>query len=244
MKKLLPALLLVSSFNAIAWDSTDFKNEALSPFTTSARNVLLVGTGLTLTVLLLEDSLVDTTQNEVANDKPLGSLSKFGDLSGQLLPNALYALGQSLAGASGNPDGYRRAIGMFKASAYASGVTTALKYTIREPRPINGHKDRNSFPSGHTTTAFAFSGYVLGEHGWAWGTPALALSTFVGISRINDNRHFLHDVLAGATIGLSYGLGIAKIDKAKKDNGEKEAGLTIVPIFDWNTKGLALVGEF
>lgn len=244
MRKLLPALLLVISSNSFAWDTTNFKDEALSPFTTSARNVLMVGTGLTLTVLLLEDSIVDYTQNEVANDKPLGSLSKFGDLSGQLLPNAIYALGQSLAGVNGDPEGYRRAIGMLKASAYASGVTTALKYTIREPRPINGHKDKNSFPSGHTTTAFAFSGYVLGEHGWAWGTPALALSTFVGISRINDNRHFLHDVLAGATIGLSYGLGIANLDKAKKDNGEKERGLTIVPIFDWNTKGLALVGEF
>lgn len=244
MRKLLPALLLVISSNSFAWDTTNFKDEAFSPFTTSARNVLMVGTGLTLTVLLLEDSIVDYTQNEVANDKPLGSLSKFGDLSGQLLPNAIYALGQSLAGVNGDPEGYRRAIGMLKASAYASGVTTALKYTIREPRPINGHKDKNSFPSGHTTTAFAFSGYVLGEHGWAWGTPALALSTFVGISRINDNRHFLHDVLAGATIGLSYGLGIANLDKAKKDNGEKERGLTIVPIFDWNTKGLALVGEF
>ncbi|AUN99049.1 PAP2 family protein [Bacteriovorax stolpii] len=244
MRKLLPALLLVISSNSFAWDTTNFKDEALSPFTTSARNALMVGTGLTLSVLLLEDSIVDYTQNEVANDKPLGSLSKFGDLSGQLLPNAIYALGQSLAGVNGDPEGYRRAIGMLKASAYASGVTTALKYTIREPRPINGHKDKNSFPSGHTTTAFAFSGYVLGEHGWAWGTPALALSTFVGISRINDNRHFLHDVLAGATIGLSYGLGIAKLDKPKKDNGEKERGLTIVPIFDWNTKGLALVGEF
>ncbi len=244
IKSICIVVAFVFSCSIYAWDMSDFKNESLSPFTTSAKNVLMVGTGLTVGVLLLEDSIIDYTQKDIANDKPLGSLSKFGDLSGQLLPNALYALGQTLAGANGNPDGYRRAIGMLKASAYASGVTTALKYTIREPRPINGHNERNSFPSGHTTTAFAFGGYVLAEHGWAYGAPALAVSTFVGISRINDNRHFLHDVLAGATIGLSYGIGISKVDKAKKENGEEGLGFSIVPLFDWDTKGLALVGEF
>lgn len=244
MLKTLALSLVLFSSSLYAWDMTDLKDESLSPFTTSARNALMVGTGVTLGVLIFEDSIVDYTQKDVANDKPLGSLSKFGDLSGQLLPNAIYSLGQMLSGVNGDPEGYRRSLGMLKASAYASAVTTVLKYSIREPRPINGHDERNSFPSGHTTTAFAFGGYVLGEHGWAWGAPALALSTFVGISRINDNRHFLHDVLAGATIGLSYGIGIAKVDKSKKENGEKESGLTIVPIFDWNTKGLALVSEF
>jgi membrane-associated phospholipid phosphatase len=226
-----------------AWDTTDLKDESLSPFTTTARNVLYVGTGLTLTVLLFEDSIVDYTQKDLSNDKPLGSFSKFGDLAGQMLPNGLYALGQALAGLSGDKYGYTRAIGMLKASTYASTVTTALKYTIREPRP-GASTDRNSFPSGHSTTAFAFGGYVYEEHGWKWGVPALAVASFVGASRINDNRHYLHDVLAGATIGLAYGIGISKIDKNKKTQGEMKSTLTIVPIFDWNTKGVALVKEF
>lgn len=244
MRKTFALFLILFSSQSYAWNMQDFKDESLSPFTTSARNVLIVGTGLTLGVLIFEDSIVDPTQEEVVNHKPLGSLSKFGDLSGQMLPNALYAIGQALAGVSGDPMGYNRAMGMLKASAYASGVTTALKYTIREPRPTNGHNERNSFPSGHSTTAFAFSGYVLEEHGWGWGIPALTVSSFVAASRINDNRHYLHDVLAGATIGLAYGIGISKVDKAKREKGEKEAGLTIVPIFDSNTKGLALIKEF
>lgn len=236
--------VLFSSFTvANAWDTTDLKDESLSPFTTSARNIFYAGAGLTLTVLIFEDSIIDYTQKDLANDKPLGSLSKFGDLAGQLVPNALYAIGQTLAGASGDKYGYSRAIGMLKASAYSSAVTTTLKYAIREPRP--GKTDeRNSFPSGHSTTAFAFGGYVLEEHGWKWGVPALALSSFVGISRINDNRHYLHDVLAGMTIGLMYGVGISKVDKMKRDSGEKVSTLTVVPIFDSQTKGLALLKEF
>lgn len=231
MEMIFKALVLfLLSFNiAHAWDTVDLKDEALSPFTTSARNALYVGTGLTLTVLIFEDSIVDYTQQDVSNDKPLGSLSKFGDLAGQMVPNALYALGQALAGASGDSYGYTRAMGMLKASAYATAVTTTLKYTIREPRP-GANTERNSFPSGHSTTAFAFGGYVYEEHGWKWGVPALAMASFVGASRINDNRHYLHDVLAGATIGLAYGIGISKIDKMKRTQEEKELTITIVPI--------------
>lgn len=234
----------VSSISSLkAWDKKDFKEEAFSPFTTSARNIFYIGAGLTLTVLIFEDSIIDYTQKDLSNDKPLGSLSKFGDLAGQLVPNTLYFVGQMIAGYSGDELGYSRAIGMFKASAYSSAVTTTLKYAIREPRPGNT-TERNSFPSGHTTSAFAFAGYVYQEHGWQWGVPALGLASFVGVSRINDNRHYLHDVLSGMTIGLMYGFGIAKIDQQKRLSGEKSAGFTIVPLFDSQTKGIALFKEF
>lgn len=242
--KLIAPLMFIFSSVCFAWDTTDLKTESLSPITTSARNVIYIGGVLTLGVLIFEDSIIDYTQRDLSNDRPLGSFSKFGDLAGQLVPNAIYVLGQSIAAYTGDPKGYNRAMGMIKASAYATTITTGLKYAIREPRPGNT-SERNSFPSGHSTTAFAFSGYVLEEHGLAWGVPALAISTFVGISRINDNRHYLHDVLAGATIGMAYGIGISKVDKKKALNTESEKeALTIVPIFDWDTKGLALIYNF
>lgn len=236
-------LFYISISYARAWDITDFKTDALSPFTTSARNVLYVGAGLTLTVLVFEDAIVDPTQSEFVNDKPLGSFSKFGDLAGQMIPNAVYVMGQVLAGYMGDSYGYSRAIGMLKASAYSAGVTSALKYTIREPRPGKS-TETNSFPSGHSTTAFAFGGYIFEEHGWKWGIPSLAIASFVGASRLNDNRHYLHDVLAGVTIGLAYGIGISKIDKMQREKGVKDAGVTIVPLFNSDIKGLALIKEF
>lgn len=230
-------------FNSVhAWDGGDFKNEILSPFETSAKNVFFVGTGLTITVLIFEDSIIDYTQKDLANDRPLGSFSKFGDYSGQMLPNIIYAIGQVFMGASGDDIGYSRAEGMLKASAYSTGITTTLKYSIREPRPGNG-RERNSFPSGHTSAAFAFGGYVYEEHGWKWGLPALSLASFVGVSRINDNRHYLHDVLAGMTIGMMYGVGVSIVDKEKRAS-KKELGVTIIPLLDYKTKGLALVCEF
>lgn len=228
---------------AKAWNTKNMKEEALSPFTTKARNIFYIGAGLTLTVLAFEDSIIDYTQKDLSNDKPLGSLSKFGDLAGQLVPNAIYLIGQTIAGYTGDELGYSRAMGMFKATAYSSAFSTALKYTIREPRPGNT-TERNSFPSGHTTSAFAFAGYVYQEHGWQWGVPALGLASFVGVSRINDNRHYLHDVLAGMTIGLMYGVGISIVDQQNRLSGQKTAGFTIVPLFDSQTKGVALYKEF
>jgi len=196
-----------------------------------------------VTTLIFEDQIIDPAQREIVDDQPLGSASKFGDLAGQYIPNVLYMFGQYLDGVYGDPQGYDRARGMLKASLYASSVTTILKYTIREPRPINGEEDRESFPSGHSAAAFAFSGYVLGEHGWTWGAPALLISSFSAFSRINDNRHFLHDVLAGATIGLSYGLGISYLQKSQRES-ENKTSMTFVPIYDHDTKGIALVAEF
>ena len=128
--------------------------------------------------------------------KPLGSTSQYGDIMGQMVPNALYFGGMMIAWYYFDNDlAFYRGKLMFEATAYAALVTQVLKTLIPEPRPAN--KQRNAFPSGHSATAFSFAGVVAAEHGWKWGVPAMALAAFVGYSRINDNAHRLHDVIAG-----------------------------------------------
>lgn len=233
--------LLLSAFmatRAYCWDFSDFNKEITSPARGNVRDVLFIGASLTLAAAIFEDK-IDVVHDEVANDRPLGDWSRYGEWSGQVVPNILYVAGQSLSGSLGNTKGYGRALGMFKATAYAASVTTVLKYTVREPRPDN-HQERNSWPSGHTTTAFAFGGYVFAEHGWKWGVPALMVSTLSGLSRINDNRHRLHDVFGGATIGLIYGLGIAQLNKSNS----AISTYNLVPIYDQQIKGLFVTKDF
>lgn len=240
-------LMCLISRNVFAWGLKELGEEASVPYTTDARHVLYAGTFITVGILLFEDAVSDPFQVKQARNKTLGDSSRYGDWLGQLIPNVLYTAGMGIAGYYKDPHGYDRAIGMFKATAYASTVTTILKYTAREPRPYD-HNVKNSFPSGHTTTAFAFSGYVAGEHGWGWGIPALLGSTFIGYSRINDNRHWLHDVTAGATIGWVYGWGIAKYEqnkkKEEKEKEKAEGSTSFVPLYDRNTIGLALFRDF
>lgn len=240
MKLLLLVLASVlCSQHAYSWDAKDLGEEAASPWTTKARPVLIGGAALTLLSLVIEDR-TDRYQDEVVEDRPLGTFSEIGDFAGQWIPNMSYVLGQYISGSTGDKKGHERAMGMLKATLYASSVTTAMKYTIREPRP-NNHNDRNSFPSGHSTTAFAFSGYVLAEHGWGWGVPALLLSSFTAVSRINDNMHRLQDVFAGATIGLSYGMGISYL---QKKNSTQTTSFQLVPIYEADVKGVAFLKSF
>lgn len=78
-------------------------------------------------------------------------------------------------------------------------VTGVLKYTVNAERPDGG---RHSFPSGHTSMAFAGAEFIRKEYGWGWGTPALLAAGFVAWSRVEVKRHYTRDVLAGAAIGV------------------------------------------
>lgn len=80
-----------------------------------------------------------------------------------------------------------------------SALTNTLKYTVCEPRP-NGR--RNSFPSGHTGTAFLGAELLRQDYGpWA-GLAGYTIASGVGIMRILNGRHWFNDVLAGAGIGI------------------------------------------
>jgi len=240
-------IFVISQNLAIAWDKSDFKKEVTSPWSHHVNNVFWTGTALTVLAVALEDG-IDPIEDEVAEDKPLGSFSRFGDLAGKLYPNAGYVVGQLIAGVSGNKHGYRRALEMAKGTGYASAVTWSLKNIVREPRPRTPSQ-KDSFPSAHSTHAFAFGGYVLSQHGLGWGIPALAISSFSAASRINDNRHRLHDVIAGATIGLSYGLGLGwlnrkhEISEEEKED-EQTATFFIAPIYESDIKGVVMLSEF
>ena len=211
---LAPALslaLLCPSAHASSW----FENWTVKP-AAPEKYSLLSGYALTLTALGLRRPLVDDLQAYESRTRPLGHYSKIGDYAGQLIPNALYAGGEYVAARFGHEPGRRRAQVMTVASLESALIATTIKLVIHEERP--NHSSRNSFPSGHATTVFAFAAVVGAEHGWAYGIPAYALAAFTGFSRINDNMHYLHDVLAGATIGTSIGLGVALANRAPKVN--------------------------
>jgi hypothetical protein len=86
-----------------------------------------------------------------------------------------------------------------ESNTLAFGVTRVLKYAIDETRP-NGEKD--SFPSGHASASFASAEFVRKRYGLKYGIPAYGLAGFVAFSRVEARQHYIHDVLAGAVIGI------------------------------------------
>lgn len=127
-----------------------------------------------------------------------------------------------------------------------TALTNALKYTIREPRP-DSH-GRNSFPSGHTATAFAGAELVRAEYGWGYGIAAYTVATGVAFMRLYNNRHWLNDVLAGAGVGIvSAQIGYWMLPLSRKIfKMDRRKALVSTPMYypEQNALGVACAMSF
>ena len=81
--------------------------------------------------------------------------------------------------------------------------TGSLKYVTHRERPDGS--DHLSFPSGHTSNAFAWATVANHHYGPKLGIPSFALATLIGVGRMEMNVHHLSDVVAGATLGYLVG---------------------------------------
>ena len=101
--------------------------------------------------------------------------------------------------------------------------------------------DRMSFPSGHTTTAFAAASAVTSEvrrmwpgHTWLVGPAMYGGATLVGLSRMYHDKHWASDVVVGAAIGTFTGIKVVRYTHAHPQNRldrailkDKAAGMRI-----------------
>nr|WP_295658962.1 phosphatase PAP2 family protein [Polymorphobacter sp.] len=89
-------------------------------------------------------------------------------------------------------------IELAETGALTVAATEALKYSVNERRPNGGE---HSFPSAHTSIAFAGAGYLHARYGWRVGLPFEAFATLVGFARVHTRDHHWYDAVAGAAIG-------------------------------------------
>jgi membrane-associated phospholipid phosphatase len=70
-----------------------------------------------------------------------------------------------------------------------------------------GNKINSSFPSGHTTVAFAAATVFAMEYKNHPYIPIISYTaaTLIGLSRITENKHWITDVVAGAALGFLTG---------------------------------------
>ena len=122
-------------------------------------------------------------------------------------------VGLKMAGVEGRSSWPR----LFASSLASYGVMAAfvngIKYTASELRPDGS--TRNSWPSGHTATAFVGATILHKEYGltrspW-YSIGGYTVATATGVMRVLNNRHWISDVLSGAGIGilsteLAYGI--------------------------------------
>lgn len=132
-------------------------------------------------------------------------------------------------------DGQKGTYQFSKALAGTIVLTYGLKLAINKERP-NG-ENNNSFPSGHTSVAFASAAFIQKRYGWEYGIPAYLLAGYVGYTRIEANKHDGLDVLAGAAIGV----GMSYLFTKRYDGKKK---LRISSGFIENTPTIGLTYKF
>ena len=164
-------------------------------------------------ILLLTSGLADQGLREELQEHRSGVTNSVARL-GNTLGDPLYVISGIgvglLAGElSGNKELAHLAWRVGSAAALASGVTTVLKYTVGRTRPTHGDSDDfepfgggTSFPSGHTTLAFAVATAIADEsrNGWV-DAAAYGAATLTAYARVNNDRHWASDVVAGALVG-------------------------------------------
>jgi hypothetical protein len=97
---------------------------------------------------------------------------------------------------------------LIEALTISEMVTQTLKFTTQRERPDGSNM--RSFPSGHAADTFAFATALERHLGWRGAVPAYAVASYVAISRLPANRHWLSDAVFGSTVGIIAGRTVTR----------------------------------
>lgn len=162
-----------------------------------------------------------------------GRVSPFDDYL-QYSP-AVVMLGLKAAGYQGRSSWGRMLVADAFSVAVMAALVNGIKYTAREMRPDGS--TRNSFPSGHTATAFMAATMLHKEYGqtrslW-FSVGGYTAATVTGLMRVINNRHWVSDVVMGAGIGIfATELGYYLADLIFKEKGIRRELLPFASLED------------
>ncbi len=112
-----------------------------------------------------------------------------------------------------------------------SGITVVLaRYVFARSRPYSGegqwkynwfewNNEIESFPSGHTTVAFAFSTVLAERIDNNWARIGLyGLASLTAFARVYNNQHWTSDVFVGALLGFVTGMHVINKEEQREGN--------------------------
>lgn len=229
---LVPVLVLFLSVNAVKVSAQPFYLNPVTDGIIAGSAVILNGTDLLLDNVLdvnskdFDGNILDKSDVNAFDRMFMNSYSKTLDNVGTVTC-VLSALTPALILPTVEKDSWLT-IGVMYAETLllANGIKEIGKLCINRSRPYMYYDDypedevdsgdwTNSFPSGHTTTAFAgatFASYVFCKYNpdSNWRIPVVASSYLVAAStaalRIASGNHFMTDVIAGAALGTVTGI--------------------------------------
>lgn len=160
---------------------------------------------------------------------------------------AVMVYGLNLAGVKGKHN-LVDASGIFLLSNVIMGVTVKTTKELSQHTRPDG-SDNHSFPSGHSSAAFASAEFLRQEYKdvspW-YGYAGYTIAAATGVLRLRNNKHWFGDVVAGAGFGiLSTKAAYLLYPEVKKFfKGKKSSSYTILPSYYQNRMSLNFNASF
>jgi membrane-associated phospholipid phosphatase len=149
----------------------------------------------------------DDLAGEVGDVRPLNKVLDLGNLYGSSTLSLTITSGMwGLAKVTGLSRGEAVFSDLLRAILLANVVVTPIKFVAQRERPDGS--DNLSFPSGHTANAFAMTAVLTRRYGPRFALPLYAFTAAVPLARIDRDRHFFSDVVAGAILGTVAGYAV------------------------------------
>jgi hypothetical protein len=162
--------------------------------------------------------------------------------AGQILGGVVTAsfVGGSIIVSQFSKSDHFKSFGYTIGQAYATNVilTQGLKYATHRMRPDGSAS--TSFPSGHTSDSFTVATVVSSYYGKKWGIPLYVLAGLVGVSRIEQGRHWASDAVAGAALGYISGSTAVRGTKRELAGKKTLSGLMIAPVYGHDYRGISV----
>lgn len=198
-----------------------------------------VATGVTVGAFLLDHTTRKWVedQNETDSDNVSLFVTHLGEAPFLVgLSVLLYTGGEAFKN-----DGLRKTGLMTLESFAISGViVTGLKLIAGRHRPLAGHgpldfhffstlNHEHSFPSGHSTSAFAVAAVIAGESdSFLVGAFSYALASAVAISRVENEEHWFSDIIVGSALGYFIGKKVLALNR-DSEPGKPSLGFGMAP---------------
>lgn len=244
------ALPAPATENPVITLAKDFGAEASAPARFDGHDWAVFGAVAGATGLAV---LADKSVNEAFLRSRTRTTNAFGDIgnacgNGKVVLPALGAL--YLTGKATGDGKLARTAALSVDSLLVSGaISSILKAMVRRHRPSQSDDPYiwhgpdfsadASFPSGHTTIAFAVAGVWARQYGDSPAVAPLAygLATLTGVSRLNSHAHWFSDVVAGGALGFFT----AKLIVARHKEGKETA---ILPLLGHEEYGVLVTKRF
>lgn len=235
--------LIVSLFQSYSQTKTD-STELYHKTTFKAKQLIVPAALITIGALGVNNGWFRPINQNIREEVVPMKHNKFhADDYIQYLP-VISVYGLSLAGAKAKHSYYERTL--ITATSYlAMGImVNAVKLAVSEQRPNSSAT--NSFPSGHSATAFMGAELVRKEY-WdsspAYGIGAYMIACGIGFLRIYNDRHWANDIIAGAGFGiLSAQIGYWLLPLNKRifrTTGKRKTIVTALPFYNGTQLGAA-----